>query len=130
MATLIGSVNGGRDIDTEAEIFFAHGLHKIFRLYAVVENSGDRGDMRQTLNDRIEIGGHIAAPMRGRRHILARTQSAAIPGIAKIHRTEGGGEPQELAQLLEGALVVLALAGDRENNEIVLKRGSRTESMQ
>src|SRR5205823_1687251 len=121
VAALLGAVDRRRDIDAEAEVSVLYGLDEILGVDAVVEDSGDGGGGGQAVDDTSVVGGHVAVPVRGRRHVPARTERASIERIAHVDRLKRQRHFEKLLELGQASLVILSPAGDCEDHVIVVE---------
>src|SRR3954471_10766930 len=99
-------------------------------MHAFVEHGGYGGWTGQPVDDAAKIRSHVAMPVRRRRHVSPRPQGAAVQRIAQVHGLEWQGHFQKLLQLRQAAFIVLAPAGNGEDDVIVVKTVGASVSMQ
>ena len=130
MTALLGAVDRGGNVDTEAEVGGLHFFKEILGVHAVVENGGDGCWSGEAVDDATEVGRHVALPVRRRRHVPPWAERAAIQRIAHVDRLIGQRHFEKLLELGQAPLVVLAAARDGKDNVVVEKAGGVAVSME
>ena len=74
---------------------------------AIVEDGGAGGWMIEPCDDSVEIGRHVAFPVRQRIHFAGRAQGAAMPGVAHcaVEYSERSAPPVHGLDLAPGAAI-------------------------
>ena len=126
---LLGSIDGRRDVDAETKVGVLHGFYEILGGDAIIEHGGHRGGTGEPVDDGLQNRRRITPPVRGRIHIFAWTESAAVDRVAQVDRLKRKCQLEESLELRQRVPIVAAFTAHGKDNVIVAETLRRSEAM-